>query len=63
VIYCSATRRLTRQIDREALERLRDYIEQGSLVPVVRRVIRFEHGAEAFDGRFMSGGTVVCVRE
>jgi hypothetical protein len=54
---------LTRQIDREALERLRDYIEQGSLVPVVRRVIRFEHGAEAFDGRFMSGGTVVCVRE
>lgn len=35
---------------RAALERLREIIEGGQLKPAVRRVYRFEEGAEAFKG-------------
>jgi len=49
---------------REALDSLRGYVEDRGLVPVVKKVLRFEHGGEAFDQpEGTMAGSVIRIHE
>lgn len=52
----------SRELPRDALERLRDAVEAGGVRPAVRTVVAFDRAAEAFRGD-LGGGTVVRVGE
>jgi len=45
------------------LIKLREFVEEKGLTPVVNRVWRFENGAEAFQGHLLQGGTVIRINE